>query len=134
MVVKLGTERYIIPTLSIMESFKPTEDHYTTVNQQGETLKVRGKLLPLVRLGRVLGIEVAADEPWDGLAVVVESEGQRCCLMVDTLLGKQEIVIKSLGERMQGVDGVAGGAILGDGSIGLILDVAKLYRMAGIGN
>ncbi|MBI5136154.1 MAG: chemotaxis protein CheA [Nitrospirae bacterium] len=132
MVVRVGPERFIIPTLGIMESFKPEPAHYATVNQRIESLKVRGKLLPLVRVADLFHIDGAVRDPWDGLAVVVESDGRRCCLMVDTLLGKQEVVIKGLGERMQGVRGVAGGAILGDGSIGLILDIGKIYRMAGI--
>ncbi len=132
MVVRVGEQRYIIPTLSIVESFKPTKEDYTTVNQQGEAITVRGRLIPLVRLSRLFQVEGGMAEPWEGLVVVVESEGQRSCLMVDNLIGKQEIVIKSLGERMQGVGGLAGCAILGDGRIGLILDIGNLHRMARI--
>jgi two-component system chemotaxis sensor kinase CheA len=63
--------------------------------------------------------------------VVAEVEGQRFCLLVDELIGKQEVVIKSLGEVFSGVPGVAGGAIMGDGRVGLILDLERLFKERG---
>jgi two-component system chemotaxis sensor kinase CheA len=75
-------------------------------------------------------VEPEHAQPWEGLLVVVEHHGQRRCLMVDRLVGRQEVVIKSLGESLKDVKVVAGGAIMGDGRVGLILDVEGVFRYA----
>jgi two-component system chemotaxis sensor kinase CheA len=99
-------------------------------------LKVRDSLIPLLHLKHLLGGNgqpccgdsgLAAKEK---LAVVVESQEKKRCLLVDELLGKEEIVIKSLGGWLRNVKGIAGGAILGDGTVGLILDVAGIMDLA----
>ena len=91
-------------------------------------LDLRGRLLPLHRHRR-FGIG-DAQQPWEGIVVVVESSGRVCALLVDEMISKQEVVIKSLGAFMQGLPGVAGGAILGDGNIALILDPGSLLQAA----
>jgi two-component system, chemotaxis family, sensor kinase CheA len=88
---------------------------------------VRGRLLPVLRLYQRFGIAPRTEDPSQALLIVAESEGQPFCLMVDDLNGKQEVVIKSLGEGLGEVAGVAGGAILGDGRVGLILDMGGLW-------
>ncbi|MBN2808706.1 MAG: chemotaxis protein CheA [Deltaproteobacteria bacterium] len=128
MVVIVGRERYIIPTLNVVESLRPLPEQYHTVQGQGELIRVRDRLLPLVRLHQVFKCEAQTTEPWQALVVVVEHESEQFCLLVDKLVGKQEIVIKSLGERLKDLPGIAGGAIMGDGRVGLILDVAGLVR------
>jgi two-component system chemotaxis sensor kinase CheA len=128
MIVRVGDNRYILPTISINQSFRPTPEEYFTVKNQGEMIKVRDSLLPLVRLDRLVNVAGAASDPADGLVVVIENEGQRRCLLVDEVLGKQEVVIKSLGERLKFVRTLAGGTILGDGRVGLILDVNGLFE------
>ena len=128
MVVIVGHERYIIPTLNVVESLRPLKEQYHTVQGQGELIKVRDHLLPLVRLHQVFNSEAQTTDPWEALVVVVEHEGEQFCLLVDELVGKQEIVIKSLGERLKDLPGIAGGAIMGDGRVGLILDVASLFK------
>ncbi|MDR1309397.1 MAG: chemotaxis protein CheA, partial [Deltaproteobacteria bacterium] len=115
MIVRVGENRYILPTISINQSFRPKPEEYFTVKNQGEMIKVRDSLLPLVRLNRLVNAAEAVSDPARALVVVVENEGQRCCLMVDEVLGKQEVVIKSLGERLKYVRTLAGGTILGDG-------------------
>jgi len=130
MLVRVGQERFIIPTLSIVESFQPATDQYHTVQGKGELVRVRGQLLPLIRLDRIFGIRADMTHPWEGLVVVVENNGQRGGLLLDELLRQEEIVIKSLGETMKGIRGVTGGAILGDGKVGLILDVAGLLHIS----
>ncbi|MDR2338935.1 MAG: chemotaxis protein CheW, partial [Deltaproteobacteria bacterium] len=127
MVVRVGDNRYILPTISINESFRPKPEEYFTVKNQGEMIKVRDNLLPLMRLDRIVNAEGAVRDPSEALVVVVENEGQRRCLLVDEVLGKQEVVIKSLGERLKYVRALAGGTILGDGRVGLILDVNGLF-------
>ncbi len=128
MVVIVGHERYIIPTLNVVESLRPLKEQYHTVQGQGELIKVRDHLLPLVRLHQVFHSEAQTTNPWEALVVVVEHESEQFCLLVDELVGKQEIVIKSLGERLKELPGIAGGAIMGDGRVGLILDVAGLFK------
>jgi two-component system chemotaxis sensor kinase CheA len=88
---------------------------------------VRGALLPVIRLHQRFNLKPRFDQPWESLLIVSESGGRQFCLMVDELIGKQEVVIKSLGETMQNIPGVAGGAILGDGRVGLILDLEGLF-------
>ena len=122
-IVRVGGERYIIPTIAIQESMKPARKNYNTVHNRAETLLVRGDLIPIIRLYAVFGVESTFTDPCDAIVVVVENEGRKRALMVDELLGKEEVVIKNLG-GMQDVKGVAGGTILGDGRVGLILDLA----------
>jgi two-component system chemotaxis sensor kinase CheA len=130
MVVGVGTERYIIPALAILESFRPDKSQYSTVEGKGEMVMVRRKLLPLIRLDRIVNTEGKYQKPWEALVVAVEYEGQQMCLLLDELLGKEEIVIKSLGESLKHIKGLAGGAIMGDGRVGLILDIAGLFDIA----
>jgi len=125
-IVKVGDERYIIPTTAIRESFKPKRENYNTVKGKGEALLVRESLVPIIRLYQFFGVEnPKITDPCEGIVVVVESEGKQRAIMVDELLGKQEVVIKNLG-GLQDIQGVAGGTILGDGRVGLILDLAGL--------
>ena len=127
LVVMVGQERYILPTLSVRESFRPTRDMLFTVQGRGELVKLRGRILPLVRLHERFGIASATVDPTQGLALVVQSGATQKCLLVDHLLNKQEVVIKSLGEMLQHQNPLfAGAAILGDGRVGLILDVNSL--------
>ncbi len=130
MLARVGQERFVIPTMAILESLKPSEDEYFTVEGKGEMVMVRGNLIPLIRLDKMFGVEADNKMPWEGLVVVVENKDQQCGLMLDDLLGKGEFVIKSLGESLKGIKGVAGGAILGDGRVGLILDIAGLFDHA----
>jgi len=129
-IVRVGSERYIIPTIAIQESIRPRREHYNTVHGRGEALMVRDRIIPIVRLGRIFGVESEYDDPCEAIVVVVENEGRLRALMVDELLGKQEVVIKSLGGYMKDIRGVAGGTILGDGRVGLILDLAGLIAVA----
>jgi two-component system chemotaxis sensor kinase CheA len=130
MVVEVGSERFILPTISVAESLRPRKEEYNTVQGKGEMIMIRGNLLPLIRLHQVVRVEPEHAQPWEGLLVVVEHHGQRRCLMVDRLVGRQEVVIKSLGESLKDVKVVAGGAIMGDGRVGLILDVEGVFRYA----
>lgn len=129
MIVRVGTERYIIPTMSIRETFQPQEDSVSTVHGKGELIRVRERLIPLLRLHKVFGIPTGRTKPSEALGIVVDNEGDCRCLLVDQVLGKQEVVIKSLGEGLRRLPGFSGGAILGDGRVALILDVASLLSL-----
>ena len=130
-VVRVGKERYVIPANIVVESLRPLKEDHFTVEHQGELIRVRGDLLPLVRLGRILDVPGAGTDPFNAIAVVVEHDKGKRALLVDELLGKQEVVIKSLGGGVAAVRGISGGAIMGDGRVGLILDVAGLFALTG---
>lgn len=130
LVVGVGNQRYIVPIFAVREMLKPAEDAISTIHERQEMAMVRGALLPIIRLHQRFNVQPRFEDPWDSLLIVSESGGKRFCLMVDELIGKQEVVIKSLGESMRNIAGVAGGAILGDGLVGLILDMEGLFGSA----
>lgn len=132
-VVNVGNTKYIIPTVSIEESLRPTKEDVSTVKNQGEVVNIRGSLLSLVRLHKLYNIDTKKTNPWESIVVVVESAEGRYGVLVDELLGQQQVVIKSLGDRFKDVKGISGSAILGDGRVGLILDVSGV-REAFVGN
>jgi two-component system chemotaxis sensor kinase CheA len=128
LVVGVGPERYIVPLFAVREMFRPAQETIWTVHQRSEMALVRGTLLPVHRLYRRFQVIPRSEDPLQSVLVVAEVEGQRFCLVVDELIGKQEVVIKTLGETFQHVSGIAGGAILGDGRVGLILDLDRLFK------
>jgi two-component system chemotaxis sensor kinase CheA len=127
LVVTIGRDRYIVPMFAVTEMFRPAAESIFTIQNRQEMALVRGRLLPVLRLYRRFGLVPRTEDPCQALLIVAETEGQPFCLMVDDLIGKQEVVIKSLGEGLGKVPGVAGGAILGDGRVGLILDMGGLW-------
>jgi two-component system chemotaxis sensor kinase CheA len=128
LVVVVGKQRYIVPIFSVREMFRPTPEMLSTVQKVGEMAMVRDMLLPIIRLHRRFEIESGAAALTDGTLIVAETQGKQFCLFVDDVIGKQEVVIKSLGQSFQKIVGVAGCAILGDGRVGLILDVDGIYK------
>jgi len=130
MVVRVGRERYILPTLSIVMSLRPEPGDLSTVLGCGEMLQVRGELIPVFRLHRLFSVLDAEQQIDRGIIVIIEDGERRAGLLVDEILGQQQTVIKTLGETMQGLSGIAGGAIMPDGQVGLILDVGGLVRLA----
>jgi two-component system, chemotaxis family, sensor kinase CheA len=129
LLVGVGNDRYIIPTLSVRESFRPKPGMVSAVHEQGEVISVRGRQTPLLRLSRYLGTPSRAINPEDGIVIVVESGESARGLLVDALIGKQEVVVKSLGGAFSKQNILAGGAVLGDGGVGLILDVDTLVKL-----
>jgi two-component system, chemotaxis family, sensor kinase CheA len=131
-IVKVGEERYILPTLSVRESFRPKPEMVSRMQNRAEVVNVRGRIIPLLRLNEIFGVSSTTREPCDGIIVVVEAGTDLRCLLVDGLLHKQEVVIKNLNEMMvQKNQYLAGAAILGDGLVGLILDVNSLVHLDG---
>jgi len=130
MVFLTGGERYIVPTLSVVRLIRPEAEAYTTVMSRGEMLRFEGEIIPLIRLYEIFGVENAKEALDDAVVIVVESEGRRVGLLTDELVGQQQIVIKNLGEHVQDTEGLAGGAIMSDGNVALILDIAGLVRVA----
>lgn len=128
-IVRIGGERYILPTVFVKETLKPKKEDVFSIHHRGELIKVRENLLPLIRLHQLLGVTTQRQNPWETLIIVAENEGIQKCLMVDDLIGKQEIVIKTLGEKLKDLKGVAGATIMGDGKAGLILDIHGIFQM-----
>ncbi|HEU5125394.1 MAG TPA: chemotaxis protein CheA [Verrucomicrobiae bacterium] len=130
LIVKVGEERYILPTLSVRESFRPEASMITRVQGRGEVVKVRDRLIPLLRLHELFGIKPKSDDVTGGIVIVIQSGPKVRCLLVDSLLHKQEVVIKNLNDMMVHKNrALAGAAILGDGRVGLILDMNALVHL-----
>jgi two-component system chemotaxis sensor kinase CheA len=127
LVVGVGTERYILPLFAVREMLRPSLQAVFSVQNHVEMALVRGRLLPVIPLDQVFGIRPRARNAAEGLLIVAESEGRPFCVVVDELIGKQEVVIKTLGPLFENVPGIAGGAILGDGRVGLILDLGSVF-------
>jgi len=132
MLVSVGGRRYVLPLTNIVESFRPTPQQARTLVNVGDVLTLRGDYIRLVRLHELFGIANAITEATRGLVVVVETDGgDRVGLLVDELLGQQQVVIKSLDANYRPVEGISAATILGDGCVALILDVGALRVMGG---
>jgi two-component system, chemotaxis family, sensor kinase CheA len=129
MVVRLGGQRYVFPTLSILRIVPLLPEDVHTVEGKGEMLLLQGELIPVLPLDQLVPGGLA-DLSRQGrrLLVIVETAGRKAGLPVDELLGQQQVVIKGLGETLNQVAGLSGGAILSDGTVGLILDVDGLMK------
>ena len=130
MIVKVGPERFILPMTAIRQVMRPGESSYTNIADKGEVMNAMGQLYPLVRLYELFGIEPERRNPWEAIVVVVDGGERSKCLLVDQIIGKAEVVIKGLGEGLKELKGISGGAILGDGQIGLILDPEGLFELS----
>jgi two-component system, chemotaxis family, sensor kinase CheA len=130
LVVRVGQDRFILPATSVQMALRPAQSAISTVQGTGEVIELRGRILPLHRLHRRFNIPADVQNPWEGIVIIMEHTGRTSALLVDEMISKQEVVIKNLGAFMKGLPGVAGGAILGDGNIALILDPASLMQAA----
>lgn len=130
-IISAGSDTYIMPLVSIVESLQIQPEMINMVAGRGETIRLRDEYIPIIRLHEVFEIEDAkASDLCDGLLVIVEGDGRRCGLFVDDLIGQQQVVVKSLEANYQQVEGISGATILGDGSVALILDVPGIFRLA----
>jgi two-component system chemotaxis sensor kinase CheA len=134
MVVQVGQETYVIPTVSIVKSIKPEDGEIATVYGKGEMISVQGKLIPLVSLAGLYDLEVDDHLESKRLVVIVEDEHHQAGLVIHELLGRQQVVIKTLGETMRNIPGISGSAIMPNGRVGLILDVGSLLKYANQGS
>ncbi|WP_395459230.1 chemotaxis protein CheA [Azospirillum melinis] len=131
MVISVGEERFVLPLTNIVESLRPKPADLHGLVNKCDVMMARGEYVRLVHLHRLFGIPKAIDDATKGLVVLVETEdGSRLGLVVDEVLGQQQVVIKSLESNFRRLDGVAAATILGDGRVALILDVAGLREMS----
>lgn len=129
MTVMVGDEMYIVPMTFIAECVQPEPSAIKSVAGKGVLVELRGQYLPLLKLGELIGAEACAEID-SGILLVVEADGNRVALLVDSLVGQEQVVIKSLESNFRKVDYIAGATILGQGQVVLILDVAGLVRSA----
>lgn len=130
MIVRVAGEHYIIPITNIIETMRPKTQDVKKVADGGEVINVRGEFITVAHLRRIFSIAGAVENPAEALIVLVESGNHKLGLVVDELIGQQQVVIKSLDSNYKMVDGISGATILGDGRVSLILDIAKLHRMS----
>ncbi|MBX3349250.1 MAG: chemotaxis protein CheA [Nitrospira sp.] len=130
MTVRVGKDTYIVPLLSILESIQPKREMIKTIVAKGEVVNVRGTYLPLMRLYEVFRLEPELTDPTKAILLILETEGERVAVMVDEILGQQQVVIKSMEQNFRKIEGVAGATILGDGTVGFILDVRGLLNIS----
>lgn len=130
MVCRVGGERFIVPVLSIERSVRPKREELHSVSGRGRMLETDDGFVPVIALHELLGVEGAVIDPAEGVVVIVDEGARRAGLFVCELLGQQQTVIKPLGEGLDSQPGLAGGAIMSDGRVGLILDAPGLVRLA----
>jgi two-component system, chemotaxis family, sensor kinase CheA len=130
MSVKTGSEIFILPLNFVMESLQPAAADIYTVAGNERLVRVRGEYLPLVELHATFTVADARTEPTQGIVVIMQAEGRRFALLVDELVGQQQVVVKNLETNYRKVHGISAATILGDGSVALIVDVAALSRLA----
>jgi two-component system chemotaxis sensor kinase CheA len=131
MLVSVGDERYIIPSLAIVESLLPSESMVRVLGRDRELVNVRGEIFPLQRLKSLFEVPGGQDDPEQARIVVVESGGRKIGLMVDDVLTQQQVVIKPLSGGIGNAELLSGAAILSDGRVGLILNVDRMSELFG---
>ena len=128
MSVGVGDEVYILPLSSVVESFQVKSDAVSTVGQGAQLVKVRDEYMPVIELEKVFQVPRFDFEKSCDIMVVVEADGSRVALLVDELLGQQQVVVKNLESNYRKVPNISGATILGDGKVALILDTGALVR------
>ncbi|MDH5756064.1 MAG: chemotaxis protein CheA [Nitrospinota bacterium] len=132
LVVALGTENYIIPMEWVRESINPDKEQVISVKGEGELIRIREQLYPLIRLYEEFGAEPRFRNPWDGVVMVIEKDDAHCCVLVDEIIEETQVVLKDLGGLFRGIPEILGGAILGDGNVGLVVNVEGLIKSSGL--
>ncbi|WKA29835.1 chemotaxis protein CheA [Bradyrhizobium roseum] len=130
MVVSVGKETFILPLTAIIESLRPQPNDIHPVVGRGDVLALRGEYLPLTYLHRCFAIDTLVTDPCQGIVIIVQRDGAGTIgIVVDELLGQQQVVVKSLEANYDAVDGISGATILGNGRVALILDVTHLREI-----
>lgn len=134
MSIRTGDEIYILPLGHVVESLQPVESDIKEITGQGKVIKVRGDYLALMSLAEIFNIEPRAQTPSEGIVVILEADGNRAALMVDELVGQQQVVVKNLETNYRKVPNVSGATIMGDGEVALIVDVSGMLRANNLNN
>jgi two-component system chemotaxis sensor kinase CheA len=126
MLVSVANDVFIIPTLNVIESFRPSREDVQSVSKRGEFIDFRGEILPIIRLNHILKLSDDYRDPTESTLICMEHEKGKFILLVDELIGRQQVVVKTLGKFLSNIKEIAGGAILGNGEISLILNIEGL--------
>lgn len=132
--VGVGSQTFIVPLLSVVESFRPTPAQVRSMFGRPEVIDVRGTSLPIVRLHDLFGVDGAETDPCSAVICIVESNGGHLAVLVDQILDQHQVVVKSLEVNFKKVDGLMGATILGDGRVAMIVDVQALSRSTASAN
>jgi len=130
--VRVGSHTYIFPLVSIVESLQSKDERVSRVAGGCDVFQLRDEYVPIIRLHKLFNISADTKSLDDALMVVVEYDGEKVGVVVDDLQAQQQVVIKSLEQNYQRVEGISGATILGDGTVALILDIPGLVKLAGI--
>jgi len=130
MSIKVGEEVFILPLGAVLESLQPSREELYSMAGDDLLLKVRDEYLPVIALHQVLDVAEARTEITECIVVIVQGEGRRYALVVDDLIGQQQVVVKNLETNYRKVPGISAATILGDGSVALILDIVDLHRLS----
>lgn len=129
MSVSLGDSLYVLPLNLIVETMQPKMEDIKTVTSEGLMVHVRGEYLPIIPLYALFNQDTEITHPTEGVLVIIEAEGKKAALFVDSLVGQQQVVIKSLETNFKKIQGISGATIMGDGSVALIIDVPTVIKM-----
>ena len=130
MSIKVGGETFILPLSTVLESLQPSKDDMYAMAGDDVVIKVRDEYLPVIAIHEVLDVANAITDPTKSIAVIVQGEGRRYAMLVDELIGQQQVVVKNLEDNYRKVPGISAATILGDGSVALILDITGLHRLS----
>lgn len=128
MLTSIGREKYIVPTLSILEIFRPESEHLKSISGGEELVFFRGNYIPLIRLHKVLNIKNAIIKPEKAELIVINNGGIKAAILVDNVLEQYQIVLKSLQKNFRKVEYISSATILGDGDVALIIDIQSLIK------
>lgn len=128
MLVDAGKEKYIVPTLSILEIFRPEPQHLKSISARGEVVAFRDEYIPMLRLSEIFGIKEAQQNPCQAELIAVQSLGMKAALLVDTVLEQFQVVLKSLQKNFKKIPNITSATILGNGDVALILDIQNIVQ------
>jgi two-component system chemotaxis sensor kinase CheA len=128
MIISIGGAVYVLPIAAVVETLSVQPGDIHTLPGQGDTLRVRESYLPVIHLARIFPPPNALAQP-GGIAVIVDADGRQAAMIVDEVIGQQQVVVKSLEANFRKVPGLSGATVMGDGSVALILDVTHVVRM-----
>lgn len=130
MSIKVGGEVFILPLSTVLQSLQPTKSDLYEMAGEDLVLRMRDEYLPVIAVHDALDVAGAQTDPMHSIAVIVQGEGRRYALLVDELIGQQQVVVKNLETNYRKVPGVSAATILGDGSVALILDIPGLHGLS----
>ncbi|MGF7186314.1 two-component system chemotaxis sensor kinase CheA [Desulfitispora alkaliphila] len=130
MIVRVGEEKFVVPLNAIVEFVKISKENIKLAEGKGKLINLRDEFIPCTALYEILNIEPDFFEPSDGIVIVLKDGDRKLAVLLDEIIGQEQVVIKSIKENLEQVEGIAGATIMGDGSVAVIIDVLSLFRMS----